>query len=242
MRYVLFSLILVTSCAGVFGVTSKPAPDAKNCPAGHASGKLAPNGSAHVDDLMLTAGDRIVVEFTASDPGDLTAEISGPFITKNGAIKETYRWGVRRMAYEIAKQTHGYYVHIIHESAPTVPRELERQFMLDESCYRHLTVLADNPLYIEEMDKQRARQAESEKEKESSSAAKPAAVAEKSAAAKPAAPATPAASDKPAETAPAAAEATAPAAAEATAPATAEATAPTDPPAEPAKDDDKETK
>jgi small subunit ribosomal protein S6 len=83
-------------------------------------------------------------------------------ITGNGAIRNTYRWGLRRMTYEIQKQTHGYYVHIIHESAPTVPRELERQFLLDETCMRYLTVLADNPLYLEELEKQKIREASAE--------------------------------------------------------------------------------
>ncbi len=83
-------------------------------------------------------------------------------INQNGSIKQLDRWGVRRLAYEINKQTHGYYVHIIHESAPSVPRELERQFQLDELCMRHLTVVADNPKYIEEMNKAKARQAAAE--------------------------------------------------------------------------------
>jgi len=83
-------------------------------------------------------------------------------INQNGSIKQIDRWGVRRLAYEINKQTHGYYVHVIYESAPSVPRELERQFQLDETCMRHLTVIADNPKYIEEMNKSKARQAAAE--------------------------------------------------------------------------------
>ena len=89
------------------------------------------------------------------------AKYSG-IINQNGAIKQIDRWGVRRLAYEIQKQTHGYYVHVIYESAPSVPRELERQFQLDEHCIRHLTVKADNPRYIEEMNKAKARQAAAE--------------------------------------------------------------------------------
>jgi len=77
-------------------------------------------------------------------------------INQNGRIKRLDRWGMRRMAYMIKKQTHAFYVHIVHESAPSVPRELERQFRLDETCLRFLTVLADNPQYLEEMDKAKA--------------------------------------------------------------------------------------
>ncbi len=83
-------------------------------------------------------------------------------ITRNGQIKRTERWGLRRLAYPIKKRTQGYYVHIVHESSPSVPREMERQFLLDENCLRYLTVLADNPMYLEEMDKRRAAREEAE--------------------------------------------------------------------------------
>ncbi|MEW5701336.1 MAG: 30S ribosomal protein S6 [Candidatus Zixiibacteriota bacterium] len=81
-------------------------------------------------------------------------------ITRNGSIRQLERWGLRRLAYTIEKRTQGYYVHVIHESAPGVPRELERQFLLDETCLRYLTVIADNPRYLEEMDKKRAAREE----------------------------------------------------------------------------------
>ena len=77
-------------------------------------------------------------------------------INANGRIKRLERWGLRRMSYMIKKQTHGFYVHIVHESAGSVPRDLERQFRLDETCLRYLTVLGDNPQYLEEMDKAKA--------------------------------------------------------------------------------------
>lgn len=90
-------------------------------------------------------------------------------ITQAGSIKNTYRWGLRRMAYEILNQTHGYYVHIIHESDPSVPTELERQFKLDESCLRYLTVVADNPKYLEELEKGSAQPAAEHESSESGS-------------------------------------------------------------------------
>jgi small subunit ribosomal protein S6 len=91
-------------------------------------------------------------------------------ITRNGEIKRTERWGLRRMAYMINKRTQGYYVHVVHESAPTVPRELERQFLLDENCLRYLTVVADNPLYLEEMDRRRTAREEAEATAEAAAA------------------------------------------------------------------------
>jgi len=65
---------------------------------------------------------------------------------RGGTIEKEDRWGLRRLAYEIKKRTQGHYIQIVHESGPDVPRELERQFTLNESCLRHLTVLAEKPV------------------------------------------------------------------------------------------------
>jgi small subunit ribosomal protein S6 len=77
-------------------------------------------------------------------------------ITSKGEIKRTDRWGLRRLAYQIKKQTQGYYVQFIHESPPEIPREIERQCILDEACLRYLTVVGDNPRYLEEKEKRNA--------------------------------------------------------------------------------------
>lgn len=62
-----------------------------------------------------------------------------------GTIEKEDRWGMRRLAYQIRKKTQGYYVQLVHESGPDVPRELERQFLLNENCLRYLTVRAQKP-------------------------------------------------------------------------------------------------
>lgn len=66
--------------------------------------------------------------------------------SRGGTIEKEDRWGMRRLAYMIKKKTQGYYVQLVHESGPEVPRELERQFLLNESCLRYLTVLAQKPV------------------------------------------------------------------------------------------------
>ena len=76
-------------------------------------------------------------------------------ITAKGTIKRTDRWGLRRLAYEIKKHTQGYYVQIIHESPSATPRAIERQCVLDEQCLRYMTVVGDNPKYLEEQDNKR---------------------------------------------------------------------------------------
>ncbi len=65
--------------------------------------------------------------------------------TGGGTIEKDDRWGTRRLAYQIRKKTQGYFVQLVHESGPNIPRELERQFLLNENCLRYLTVLAQKP-------------------------------------------------------------------------------------------------
>ena len=60
---------------------------------------------------------------------------------ENGDIKLVDRWGKRRLAYEIAKKQYGYYVYIRFDADGSTIQALEREFKLDESVLRYLTVL-----------------------------------------------------------------------------------------------------
>lgn len=59
----------------------------------------------------------------------------------DGEIKLVDRWGKRRLAYEIAKKQYGYYVYIRFNAPEITIQALEREFKLDESVIRHLTVV-----------------------------------------------------------------------------------------------------
>jgi small subunit ribosomal protein S6 len=73
------------------------------------------------------------------------------FIEKNGGnIKYVDRWGKRRLAYEIAKKQYGYYVHIRFEVEGSNINSLEREFKLDDSIIRYLTVLVPRIVIKEE--------------------------------------------------------------------------------------------
>lgn len=70
-------------------------------------------------------------------------EIANLITSSSGSILRENRVGNRRLAYQIARQTHGYYVSLIHESeTETLPR-LDRHFKLGENYLRHLTVRFD---------------------------------------------------------------------------------------------------
>ena len=55
-------------------------------------------------------------------------------------VYEVNEWGKRRLAYAIDYKTEGYYVLMNFESAPEFPRELERNFKIDESILRYMVI------------------------------------------------------------------------------------------------------
>jgi len=59
-----------------------------------------------------------------------------------GKIIKLDRWGVKRLAYEIAGQNQGYYVFFLFESEPGLSAELERNMRINENVVRFLTILS----------------------------------------------------------------------------------------------------
>ena len=66
-------------------------------------------------------------------------------ITDNGGnIIGVNRWGKRRLAYEIKKKQHGYYVYFLYEiDKSEFPKVLERYFSIAEEILRYLTLKLD---------------------------------------------------------------------------------------------------
>ena len=63
----------------------------------------------------------------------------GELMTNNGATVETVdEWGKRRLAYPINFKNEGYYVLVNFTAAPEFPRELERNFEINENIMRYL--------------------------------------------------------------------------------------------------------
>ena len=60
-------------------------------------------------------------------------------ITANGGeIEKTEIWGKRRLAYPIDYKTEGYYVLVVFNANPELPRELERNMRNDERLMRYM--------------------------------------------------------------------------------------------------------
>ncbi|MCI5223719.1 MAG: 30S ribosomal protein S6, partial [Candidatus Electrothrix sp. AR4] len=61
-----------------------------------------------------------------------------------GSIIDIDRWGIKRLAYEIKKETQGYYIYMSYAAPGSTIQEIERIFRIDDRVLRYLTVkLAD---------------------------------------------------------------------------------------------------
>ena len=61
-------------------------------------------------------------------------------IAANGTVDAVDEWGKRRLAYEINKETEGYYTLISFTSAPSFTAELDRIYKITDGVLRSLIV------------------------------------------------------------------------------------------------------
>lgn len=111
----------------------------------------------------------------------LRAVITG----RGGTLDKVEKWGVRRLAYRVAKREEGYYVLLQFTAGPETVKELERRMRVSDLVLKYLTVRIDEKL--KRLEKRR-------KEREKRARRKPAAAA--------VAPARPGPEPAPAEAAP----------------------------------------
>lgn len=73
-------------------------------------------------------------------------ERTNAIVTEDGGtIIEVDRWGIKKLAYEIKKETQGYYVCLNYAAHGTTVNEIERIFRIDDQLLRYLTIkLADS--------------------------------------------------------------------------------------------------
>lgn len=57
-----------------------------------------------------------------------------------GALIKTDNWGLKTLAYEIQKETQGYYIYFQYSGTPEAVAEMERLFRIDDRVMKYLTV------------------------------------------------------------------------------------------------------
>ncbi len=67
-----------------------------------------------------------------------------------GDIERTVLWGMRQLAYEIKKRTHGFYVIFYYTAEPSTLTTFHRDLSINENILRHMSLLFDgkHPVYI----------------------------------------------------------------------------------------------
>jgi small subunit ribosomal protein S6 len=67
----------------------------------------------------------------------------------NGLLVMIDEWGGKRLAYEIRKKAHGYYVRLDYCGSGILVDEIERFFRIDDRILKYMTVLLDKDIDIE---------------------------------------------------------------------------------------------
>ena len=67
--------------------------------------------------------------------------VKGVLSDRGGEVKSADKWGRRRLAYEIAKQTEGYYLVLSFDTEPEAVLELDRVLSLADEVIRFKVVL-----------------------------------------------------------------------------------------------------
>jgi len=70
-------------------------------------------------------------------------KFSGIITANGGEIEKVDEWGRKKLAYPIDYKTEGYYVLVNFAAAPELPRELERNFKIDEKILRYMVVRSE---------------------------------------------------------------------------------------------------
>lgn len=68
-------------------------------------------------------------------------------ITSDGGnIIDLNRWGMKKLAYLIKKESLGYYVFCDYAGKPSTVSEMERRFRIDDSVMKYMTIKIDNEI------------------------------------------------------------------------------------------------
>ena len=63
-------------------------------------------------------------------------------ISANGEVEKVDTWGNRKLAYQIAKFSEGFYVLVNFKASAELPKELDRNLKINENVIRHMIVCA----------------------------------------------------------------------------------------------------
>ena len=99
-------------------------------------------------------------ETTEEELDPIIEQIKGIVTASGGTLDKTEKWGIRKLAYRIAKQAEGQYVLLQFTAKADTVRELERRLRVNDAVIKFLTVRIDEKLKrIEKRKKAREKRA-----------------------------------------------------------------------------------
>lgn len=101
---------------------------------------------------------------TDADVDALLEQLNGIITASGGAIDKTDKWGVRKLAYRVHRQTEGAYILLAFSCGSQAVRELERRLRVADLVLKFITV---------RMDERMKRVAKRQKRREKRQARKP---------------------------------------------------------------------
>ncbi|MGL1931505.1 MAG: 30S ribosomal protein S6 [Desulfotalea sp.] len=80
-----------------------------------------------------------------------TIEMVSSIITESaGTIIKLDKWGMKKLAYFIKKESQGYYVYCDYAGTPAAVAEIERRFRIEELVMKFMTVKLNDEISTEE--------------------------------------------------------------------------------------------
>lgn len=102
----------------------------------------------------------------SSEDRDKAVEKFSSLITEDGGqIVKTDKWPLKKLAYRVQKQTHGYYVVLDFGAKASTIQELTRNFRLDERIMKFISTKLSEEFDAEEAAKKYAGAEEKEEAK-----------------------------------------------------------------------------
>ena len=107
-------------------------------------GRVSAIGQDEGQDMALYEHVFLARQDLAQAQVDALAEIATKIVNDNeGRVVKTENWGLRSLAYKIAKNRKAHYVMLEIDAPGNVIAELERQTQINEDVIRYMTVKVD---------------------------------------------------------------------------------------------------
>ncbi len=74
----------------------------------------------------------------------------------SGQIIDLDKWGLKKLAYPIKKETLGFYFYCDFAGSPEAVSEMERKFRIDDSVLRYLTVKISDSITSDQVEVEKA--------------------------------------------------------------------------------------